>query len=202
MEVKDRLQQFTNEKTRLREKANGDFEKAKQAVNRNEMNIQEYRQIVNSYCHKANEALSDIRQRRETELANISQQFQHQLTKTSAPDKFRDHYEKLQGAGREAVEKHYRNSLKLNDDVSLRAAAYVALEGGYSNIVEDYMKRDPEWAETLEQRAKFQQAYTSPEAKMKASMEFCRIEPPRLKTKRVEDGFLADGQKVFRDKII
>lgn len=201
-DINSKMQEFVNERTRLKSKADGDFEKAKEAFNRNEIDAGEYQRAIKTYCNNINAAVNDIRQRRETEIANINQGFHHKLTKTSAPDKFRDHYEKLQGAGRDAIEKHYNNSLKLNDEIGLKAAACVALEGAHTKIVEDYMKRDPAWAETLQERAQFHHSYMTPEAKMRAGMELSQIQPPRYKTKRVEDGFLADGQKVYRDKLI
>ena len=202
MEYNNKLQGYTNSYNALKNKAGSDFEKAKNAFNRNDITDQDYNQIVHSYVHSANEAIDEIRQGREVELQNINQSFHHELTRTSRPDRFREHYEKLQGQDRDAISKHYHNSLKLDDDVGLQAAACVALEKAQTDLIQDYMQRNLDWANTLRERKEFHEKYMSPEGKMRASMEFSHLHPPRVKKQRVEDGYLANGQKVYRDKLV
>lgn len=105
------------------------------------------------------------------------------------------------------IESEYFQSLKLGDQLSLKALAKIAHERMIKPVISDYSERDSRYKETRESMHDYQQRYHTADAKASDLLgDYRTIEAPREIVIVIENGWAVDNQgrriPQYREKVL
>jgi len=201
-----REQEFVNRANRIRAKVEEGAAFGRTQVNENVISEKEYEETKRQLVDAGNAELSKLLREREKvseqELALSRQLAGVQNSEPGTLKEFRAAYEDLKTAGvkdKQAIINHYKTSLRLGDEVSLRACALAAHEIGIREVTEDFAERDPSFAETAAFAARFSKRYRDVTAKFTDRLSNYRsISAPQERREPVQSGFIIDPASGMR----
>ena len=191
--------------TQIRNKVSQDFRTLASNLSEGKISEHEFKKIKERYLDQVNQERKELLFDREQAIKEQAIKYQQKLGDNS--DRFRDVYEKLQSMrDSDQLERYYSTSLKLDDQIGMKAAALLAQEKMIRPIVEDYAKRDQAWAETVKELSEFNQKHRSPNAKLEASLDHYRhISEPPCKREQYQVGTFQDDsgrqRPFYRERI-
>jgi hypothetical protein len=196
-----REQEFVNRANRIRAKVEEGAAFGRTQVNENVISEKEYEDTKRQLVDAGNAELAKLLREREKAVSEQELALSRELAgvQNSEPGtlkEFRAAYEDLKAAGikdKTAIINHYRTSLRLGDEVSLRACALAAHELGICEVTADFAERDPSFAETAAFAARFSKRYRDVTAKFTDRLSNYRsISAPQERREPVQSGFIID----------
>jgi hypothetical protein len=200
--------EFKSRANKLRSEAAREIKAAADAVNTGAASEAEFEKYMNSVLNTANSKRRALIDERKKLQAEQVLDFQRTLSGAQNAQAFRAAYDKISKLDGQKLEEEYEKSLKLGDDIAVRAAAFAGVEKGASRVVKDFAARNKEWGETLEQYQKFNSTYQDSTRKLEELIfgEYRSIMPHSVKRKPYQAGWTQDSngrqRPYFRNRLV
>jgi vacuolar-type H+-ATPase subunit E/Vma4 len=163
-EIDYKESQFKNDMEKIRNTVKTELQKGVELVNKGEVNEEDYYKQKGELINAARAARSKLLQERQKAIDEVVEGFERKLSGCQGEtpeviDKFKSEYMKYAEADKDSLIKAYKLSLKVGDEIGLRAAGLAAFEKDIREITSDYKQRNPEFFEAAEQQSEFLQRF-------------------------------------------
>jgi hypothetical protein len=202
--------EFQNRVERLRGQLREEVQAGIEQVKANAISEEEFDKVALGVVDDFNVQRKTILAERQQLIDEVLLGYDRQLAATQGEDlhtikMFREGLKELIDIGakdKNELLKHYKDSLKLGDELGLRCGAVAGLTLGVNEIVEDFAGRDSNFLKTATERRAFEARFKSTEAKFYDAMGVYRsFTMPKIKRKPVKIAQTAEGKPYFKNRL-
>ncbi len=197
-----REQDFKSQVAKIRAQVDSEVDAGCAQVRNGIISESEFDKTTAALVTAGNSAITNVIRDRQAAISEQELAYSRRLAGVQDTDQgtlreFRSAYEDLLERAtkdKNTLISHYKQSLRLGDEISLRAAGLAAFELGVREVAADFAERDPDFAETAAEMTRFKRRYHDPEAKLADRLgDFRGIDPPRIKREPFQSGYTLNG---------